>query len=92
MAGGRYPEHSFHKEAKIIGKHAISIAVAFASYKVCRLVDVLPNSKRALAKASVSTRENRCPRRSNFCYKQLNRYNESHKLTVIAPLPAWSKR
>lgn len=52
VGGWRYPEYSFHRAAKTIGKHALSIAAAFASCKVCRLVDVLLDIKRALANSS----------------------------------------
>ncbi len=40
VGGWRYPEYSFQKAAKAIAKHALSLAAAFASSKVCRLVDV----------------------------------------------------
>ena len=49
VGGWRYPEYSFQKAAKVIAKHALSIAAAFASSKASRLVDVLLDIKRALA-------------------------------------------
>ena len=49
VGGWRYPEYSFQKAAKVIAKHALSIATAFASSQASRLVDVLLNIKRALA-------------------------------------------
>ena len=49
VGGWRYPEYSFQKAAKVIAKHALSIAAAFASSEAFRLVDVLSDIKRALA-------------------------------------------
>ncbi len=49
VGGWRYPEYSFQKAAKVIAKHALSIAAAFASSEAGRLVDVLLDIKRALA-------------------------------------------
>ncbi len=48
VGGWRYPEHSFQKAAKVIPKHALAIAAAFASPSPQRLIDVLNDVKRVL--------------------------------------------
>lgn len=49
VGGWRYPEYSLRKAAKVVAKHALSIAAAFVSPSSQRLIVALEDIKRALA-------------------------------------------